>query len=235
MTTGSVQERWSALRERIERSCARAGRSPSSVQIVAVSKTFSSEAVLEAYAAGARIFGENYVQEALPKMEAVLQSGKAPEAEWHFVGSLQSNKAKQSVGRFSLLHSLDRWSLAEALEKQRQKTGAVVTALLEVNLAGEESKSGVSLEQVRPLLDRITAETAINVRGLMTFPPFADDPEASRPYFARARKLAEEIRSWSLPRVEMQELSMGITSDFEVAIEEGATLIRIGTAIFGPR
>jgi PLP dependent protein len=226
---------WTELQEKIERSCARVSRSPSSVRVVAVSKTHSPKAVMEAYAAGARIFGENYVQEALPKIEAVRQSGRAPEAEWHFVGSLQSHKAKQVVGRFSVIHSLDRWSLAEALEKQRQKTGEVVTTLLEVNLAGEESKSGISLEEVRPLLEKISAETSLEVGGLMTFPPFADDPGASRPYFVRARKLAEEIHSWSLPRIKMQELSMGVTSDYEVAIEEGATLLRIGTAIFGSR
>ena len=228
-----IRERWEELRERVKRSCARAGRSPDSVRIVAVSKNQSPEAVVEAYEAGARIFGENYVQEALPKIEATR--AMAPEAVWHFIGALQSNKAKQVVGRFSLLHSLDRWSLAEALEKERMKTGLVTPALLEVNLARETSKSGILPDQVRPLLERISSETSIEVRGLMTFPPLVDDSEASRSYFARARELGKEIASWKLPRIEMNEFSMGVTSDFEVAIEEGATLIRIGTAIFGIR
>ncbi|MFH1263405.1 MAG: YggS family pyridoxal phosphate-dependent enzyme [Pseudomonadota bacterium] len=228
-----IRERWEELLASVERSCARAGRSPDSVRIVAVSKNHPPDAVIEAYQAGVRIFGENYVQEALPKIEATR--GMTPEASWHFIGALQSNKAKQVVGRFSLLHSLDRWSLAAALEKEKRKTGLVTPGLLEVNLAGEESKSGVAVQQVRPLLERISGETSIEVRGLMTFPPLSDDPEEARRYFASARELGNEIASWKLPRIEMNEFSMGVTSDFEVAIEEGATLIRIGTAIFGTR
>ena len=230
--SASIQENWRALLGRVEGACSNAGRSASAVRIVAVSKTHPAESVLEAYEAGVRLFGENYVQEALPKMDAVV---RADEAEWHFIGAIQSNKAKQVIGRFSLLHSVDRWSLADALEKARIKTGRAVSVLIEVNVAEEASKSGISEKDLRPLVERISAETGIEIRGLMAFPPMTDHPETSRRYFARARTLSEEISSWRLPRIEMKELSMGVTSDFEVAIEEGATLIRIGTAIFGGR
>jgi PLP dependent protein len=232
--TDWIAQHWSSLAERVDRACSRAGRPSGSVRIVAVSKTHPPEAVIAAYEAGARIFGENYAQEALPKIEKVRS--RAPDAEWHFVGALQSNKAKQVVGRFSLLHSLDRWSLAEALEKERRRTGGVhVKALIEVNVAQELSKSGVAPSELRSLVERISERTELQVMGLMVFPPFTSDPEKSRKYFEAARKQAEEVASWKLPRVEMTELSMGVTSDFEVAVEEGATLIRIGTAIFGSR
>jgi pyridoxal phosphate enzyme (YggS family) len=231
----SIQERWNLLQERVQKSCVASHRSASSVEIVAVSKKQSPESVLEAYAAGARCFGENYVQEALPKIERVLEAGVAPEIRWHFIGGLQSNKAKLVAHKFSLLHSLDRWSLAEAMEKARVRTGGTLSVLVEVNVAQEVTKSGVPEDGLRPLIERVSRDTGIDVRGLMVFPPWSEDPEGARRYFARARELFEEVASWRLPRVEMRELSMGVTGDFEVAIEEGATMIRIGTAIFGER
>ncbi len=224
----TITDRWNDILSQVERTCDRVKRSPSSVRIIAVTKTQPIEKIREAYAAGARIFGENYVQEALAKIGAI-------KAEWHFIGALQSNKTKRVVEHFSLIHSLDRWSLAEALEKARKSLGIPVHALIEVNVAGEKSKSGVAPSEIRPLLDQISEKTQIEVVGLMTFPPLAENPEDSRHYFAETRQLAEKIATWKIPRVEMKELSMGVTSDFEVAIEEGATLVRIGAAIFGPR
>jgi len=231
----NIEERWQEVQSRVGKASARAGRKLSDVRIVAVSKTFSVDRVVEAHQAGARMFGENYVQEALPKIEAFQRKVPSESVEWHFIGALQSNKAKKVAGIFSLIHSVDRRSLAEALEKARKSVQKPVSVLIEVNVAGEESKSGISPDQLRSLLEQIAEKTGIEVKGLMTFPPLVENPELSRPYFGRLRELAEEVRGWNLPRVSMSELSMGVTSDYEVAVEEGATLVRVGTAIFGPR
>lgn len=179
------------------------------------------------------MFGENYVQEVLPKIEAL--KSETPDLRWHFIGSLQSNKAKQVVGKFDLIHSVDRKSLAEALDKEGKKTGVQIHALVEINIGEEQTKSGCSITEIKPLLEFISSQTQIEILGLMVFPPPVDDPEKSRAYFAQTRELTEKIRSWKIPQIQMKELSMGITNDFEVAIEEGATLVRIGTAIFGSR
>ena len=229
MTT--VADRWRSVLERVENACAKVNRNPSEVGVIAVTKAVTIESVAEAIWAGARFLGENYVQEALPKMEALKTCPGADKVQWHFVGSLQSNKAKQVAGRFSLIHSLDRWSLA----KELAKAPAPARALIEVNVAGEGTKSGLPPGELKAFAERVSAETAIEVSGLMVFPPLAVDPEASRPYFARAREMAAEMESWGLPRVTGKVLSMGISSDFEAAVQEGATLVRIGTAIFGAR
>jgi pyridoxal phosphate enzyme (YggS family) len=210
--------------------CARCGRDPAGVRLVAVSKTHPPAAVQAACAAGQSLFGESYVQEFLAKAATVT----AP-VEWHFIGHLQSNKVKYLPGTLALIHSVDRLSLAEELSCQWGRHGLTAEILLEVNLGGETSKSGVSEAELEPLLRRLATLPHLAVRGLMTLPPYLDDSEAVRPYFRRLRELAERLDTLALPGVSMGELSMGMSHDFTVAIEEGATLVRIGTAIFGER
>ncbi len=231
----TIAQHWNSIQIRISEACKKVKREPTQVRVIAVTKTVPLETVIEAYEAGARIFGENYVQEALRKMEAIDMGGKFSDIEWHFIGALQSNKAKQVVEKFSLLHSLDRWSLVEAIEKQIEKRGISFSALIEVNLAGERTKAGISVKELHNFLKRISSETKVEVLGLMVFPPLVSNPEDSRPYFKRVRELAQEMESLHLPRISMKELSMGVTNDFEVAVEEGATLVRIGTGLFGSR
>ena len=231
----SIKERWEGIQDRVRAACDRSGRNPSNVRVVAVSKKFHANAVVEAYQAGVRIFGESYVQEALPKLEAVSCQPNVGKSLWHFVGALQSKKARQVVGRFDLIQSLDRWSLVSALDQASKKQNVDVHTLVQVNLSGEKTKAGVSKEEVGPFLARISQETGVYVDGLMTFPPYFEDPEQARPFFREAKTLFDELGTVNLARIHMKELSMGVSHDFEVAIEEGATLVRIGTAIFGPR
>lgn len=219
-----------SIRHQIAAACARCGRDPATVQLVAVSKTHPAERVREALAAGQAVFGESYVQEFLVKAEAV----GAPVA-WHFIGHLQSNKVRSLAGKVVLIHSVDRLSLAQEIDRQWGKHGAIARVLIEVNLGGETSKSGVGEAQLLPLLRSVAALPNLAVHGLMTLPPYLDDPEAVRPFFRRLSALAREIDALALPGVAMEELSMGMSHDFTVAIEEGATLVRIGTAIFGER
>jgi pyridoxal phosphate enzyme (YggS family) len=214
-----IAERLATLKARIAAACARVHRAPEEVTLVAVSKTKPAEQVREALAAGQRVFGENYVQELLPKQAAVGEG-----AIWHFVGRLQRNKAKDLVGRVALIHSVDGLALAETLARRAAQAGVVQDVLVEVNLGGEATKGGVAPAGVIALLDAITPISGIRVRGLMVMPPPAEDP---RPHFRAARTLA---RDRGLP-----ELSMGMSADFEVAIEEGSTLVRVGSAIFGER
>jgi pyridoxal phosphate enzyme (YggS family) len=218
------------IRRDIVATCARCSRDPATVRLVAVSKTHPAEAVAAARAAGQTLFGESYVQEFLVKAEAV----KTP-IEWHVIGHLQSNKVRDLPGKVALIHSVDRLSLAEEISHQWGKCDLTAKVLVEVNLGGEASKSGVSTAEVAPLLHRLATLPHLAVRGLMTLPPYLDDPEAVRPYFRRLRELAERLDALALPGVVMEELSMGMSHDFDVAIEEGATLVRIGTAIFGER
>lgn len=225
-----IARRLAEIQGRIAAAAHRAGRDPAEVRLVAVSKTVGLEALRQAVAAGQRLFGENYLQEAQRKMAAL-----GPEVEWHFIGHLQSNKAKGAVGRFALIHSLDRLSLAEALEKAAARLGVVHEVLVQVNLAGEASKSGVAPEAAADLLRELKRCSHLRVRGLMTLPPFFPDPEAVRPYFRALRELRDRLAAQGLSDTGLPELSMGMSSDFEVAVEEGATLIRVGTALFGPR
>ncbi|NJC87160.1 MAG: YggS family pyridoxal phosphate-dependent enzyme [Desulfuromonas sp.] len=218
------------IRTEIAVACARRGRDPATVRLVAVSKTHPAEAILAACAAGQDLFGESYVQEFLTKLEAVT----AP-VQWHYIGHLQSNKARYLPGEVTLIHSVDRLSLAEEISRQWQKHGLTADVLIEVNLGGEASKSGVDAVELEPFLRQIVTLPNLAVRGLMTLPPYLDDPEDVRPYFRRLRELADRMKELALPGVTMQELSMGMSHDFAVAIEEGATLVRIGTAIFGER
>jgi hypothetical protein len=223
----TIRERLTAVRRRIEAAAGRSGRAAESVTLVAVSKTMPVEAVRAAVAAGATILGENRVQEARDKIEAL-----AGAAEWHLIGHLQTNKAKLAVGLFDRIHSLDSIRLAHELERHAGEAGRRVRCLVQVNVGGEEQKNGASESEVRPLLEAASRLPHLLVEGLMAIPPFLSDAEAVRPFFRRLRVLREELASdgFVLP-----DLSMGMTQDFEVAIEEGATLVRVGTAIFGPR
>jgi pyridoxal phosphate enzyme (YggS family) len=222
-----IQERLAAVQRRIETAAARSGRPSSTVTLVAVSKTMPAAAIREAVSAGVKILGENRVQEAREKIEALPGA-----AEWHLIGHLQTNKAKLAVGLFDCIHSLDSVRLAQELGRHAEEAGRRLRCLVEVNLGEETQKSGVDAAEVRPLLEAARRLPQLSVQGLMTIPPFLPDPESVRPFFRRLRDLRDRLESegWTLP-----DLSMGMSHDFEVAIEEGATLVRIGTAIFGSR
>jgi pyridoxal phosphate enzyme (YggS family) len=226
----SIKDNLAHIRNQIAAACARSGRDSAAVRLVAVSKTHPATLVEAAAAAGQRLFGESYVQEFVAKAAAV----QAP-VEWHFIGALQSNKIKYLRGRVGLIHSVDRLSLAEEIDRQWAKLQRAADVLLQVNLGGEESKSGIDETGLQELVRQVAALEHVRIRGLMTLPPYFDEVEAVRPYFRRLRELAGEIRALGLPGVEMVELSMGMSHDFMVAIEEGATLVRVGTAIFGER
>ncbi|TFG89700.1 MAG: YggS family pyridoxal phosphate-dependent enzyme [Gemmatimonadales bacterium] len=220
----------SCIHADIAAACARSDRDPATVRLVAVSKTHPAAAIQAAQAAGQTLFGENYVQEFLLKAESV-----DPPVTWHFLGHLQSNKVKYLAGKVVLIHSLDRFSLAEEIDRQWGKLGATAEVLIEVNLGGEMSKAGTAEAGLKPLLRRLAELPHLAVRGLMLLPPYCTDPEEVRPYFRRLRELAGEVAALNLPGITMAELSMGMSHDFSVSIEEGATLIRVGTAIFGER
>jgi pyridoxal phosphate enzyme (YggS family) len=218
------------IMERIENAAVKAGRDPKSVRLVAVTKTKPADTVIEAARAGQRIFGENYVQELTAKASMVEEP-----IEWHFIGTLQSNKVKYIAGLVTLIHSVDRLSLAMEIDKQWGKLGQVCDILVEVNVSGEKTKAGTKTAEVLKLVEDIAELPHLSIKGLMTMPPFFDDPEGARPYFRELRELAGKIAAMKIPGVEMKELSMGMSGDFETAIEEGATLVRVGSAIFGFR
>jgi pyridoxal phosphate enzyme (YggS family) len=214
------------------RAAARAGRRDDEVTLVAVSKTFPADAVREAFAAGLREFGENKVQEAEGKL-AALADLRAEGARFHLVGHLQGNKAKKAVQLFDLIHSLDSLELGRRLEHQAAAAGRVARVLVQVDLAGEATKFGLDEAQLLPALGALRGLKALRLLGLMILPPYDEDPEKSRPYFRRLRELRDRARADDL--IQGSELSMGMSHDLEVAIAEGATLVRVGTAIFGER
>ena len=220
----------SLIRQRMEVACSRCGRDPRSVRLMAVSKTVTPERIRQALDAGVTLLGENYVQEAREKIPTV---GHA--AEWHMIGHLQTNKVKYVVNLFDWIHSVDRLELARELDKRAGQNNRRLNVLIEVNVSGEESKSGIEATEVLELVRQISLLSHINLCGLMTMPPYSDHPENSRPYFQALRKLRDDISAANIPGICMDELSMGMTDDFEVAIEEGATIIRVGRAIFGNR
>ncbi|ACD94188.1 YggS family pyridoxal phosphate-dependent enzyme [Trichlorobacter lovleyi] len=227
----SVTGNLAAVQARIQRACTISGRAPSTVRLVAVSKLHPAALVAEAAAAGQTVFGENYVQELVDKAAQLARP-----VEWHMIGHLQSNKVKYLPGIVSMIHTVDRLSLAQEIDRQwRDKQSAACDILVQVNVSGEATKSGTTATEAVELVRHIAKLPNVRVRGLMTMPPFFDDPEAARPYFRELRLLADRISSEQIPAVEMTELSMGMSGDFEVAIEEGATLVRVGTAIFGGR
>jgi PLP dependent protein len=217
-----VKTRWAALTAEVAEACRRAGRPPQSVEVLAVSKLQPLEALREAYAAGVRAFGENYAQELRDKAEALLD---CPGLRWHAIGTLQTNKAKYVAKSAHVFHALDRRTLAEELARRR--SGAPLEVYLEVNLGGEATKSGLAPAQVGELLQQVQALPQLKAVGLMCLPPFAESPEASRPYFRRLRELAAVHH--------LPGLSMGTSQDYGVAVQEGATVVRVGTALFGPR
>jgi hypothetical protein len=226
----SIQANLQDIRDRMAAACKRAGRNPDTVRLVAVSKTKPAAMIDQAAAAGQTLFGENYVQEFVAKTEEVT----AP-VTWHFIGSLQTNKVKYLAGKVAMIHSVDRLSLAKEIDRQWSKLDKPVDILIQVNLGEEETKSGTDEAALQDLVRQVAALPYLRIRGLMALPPYLDDPEQVRPFFRRLRQLADGIAALKLPGVEMQELSMGMSHDFEAAIEEGASLVRVGSAIFGSR
>ena len=226
-----MKERLDRIRKRIADAAIACGRDPDSVRLVAVSKTMDAERVARAIDAGAEILGENYIQEAREKFNALYDRPVV----WHFIGHLQSNKVKYAVRMFDLVHSVDSFKLARALDKEARKNDKAQDILVQVNISREETKSGIGETEAVELVTRIAGLENIRVKGLMTMPPFFDAPEQARPYFRQLARLRDRMVEAGIPGVNMAELSMGMTGDFEVAIAEGATLVRIGTAIFGAR
>jgi pyridoxal phosphate enzyme (YggS family) len=226
----SIADNIKTVMDRIADAAKRAGRDPDSVRLVVVTKAVDRERINEAVAAGATILGENRVQEAREKIEKL-----GSVASWHLIGHLQANKARHAVKLFDLIHSVDNRELAAEIDKQAARIGKVQNVLIEVNIAGEASKAGMAVKNAPALVREIAKHRNITVRGLMTIPPFSEKPEDSRPYFCVLRELAESIARENIPNAAMRELSMGMSNDFEVAVEEGATLVRVGTAIFGER
>jgi PLP dependent protein len=226
----TIADNFKTVMNRIAASAKRAGRDPSSVKLVTVTKTVSIERIREALSSGAAILGENRVQEAKEKIE---QLGR--HAHWHLIGHLQTNKARYAVKLFDLIHSVDNLELAAEIDKQAAKIGKVQDVLIEVSIAGETAKAGVSIDDAEHLVRHVATLGNIRVKGLMTMPPYSDNPEDSRPYFKKLRELSAFIGKENLSGVSMTELSMGMSGDFEVAIAEGATMVRVGTAIFGER
>ncbi len=219
------------VREAIRQAAQRAGRDPGSVTLIAVSKTRSVEEIQAVLAAGVTHLGENRVQELAEKVGPLSGRG----ATWHLIGSLQTNKVKQGLELADLIHSLDRDSLFTEMVRHAERRGAPCHALVQVNVSGEESKHGIEPGSLLPFLRRVSQQEWVRVRGLMTMAPLTENPEDARPHFRRLRELAEQVRAESLPNVTMEHLSMGMSGDFAVAVEEGATLVRVGTAIFGQR
>jgi len=225
----SIAVNLALITARIAEAARQSGRKPEQVRLVAVSKTHGPEAVKEALAAGQILFGENYVQEAQDKIAAV-----GPGPSWHFIGHLQSNKAKVVAELFDVVQSVDRLKLAKALDRRAGELGRKLGVLLQVNVGGEAQKSGCAPAEAANLAQEVAKLEHLELTGLMTMPPFFDDPQRARPLFAQLRELAVRLGR-DLPEGAMRHLSMGMSGDFEAAIAEGATLVRVGTAIFGQR
>ena len=227
---GTIAENITSVKERIEKAAEKVGRDPSEIALVAVAKGVEVERITEAIDGGVSIIGENKIQEALPKVKAMGGS-----VTWHMVGHLQRNKAKEAVRIFDLIHSLDSLRLAEEIHSRALTAGMIRDVLVQVNTSQEETKFGLEPGQILDFLKDISSFKGLSVRGLMTIGAFLPDPEEVRPCFRKLRELRDRIIEANIPNIEMEYLSMGMTSDFEVAIEEGANMVRIGTAIFGPR
>jgi hypothetical protein len=230
----SIAENIAKLRQRIEAAARRAGRNPNTIVLMAVSKTFPPERIREAYQAGLRLFGENRVQEFAGKVAAVRDLA---DAHWHLIGHLQTNKAAKATELFSAIDSVDSLRLAQKLDASAQQLGKRLAVLIEIKVGGEAEKSGLEpgSSELDELLEAAAQLTSLEIRGLMTIPPFTEDPERARPYFRKLQEIRYQIAARDLPAVRMGVLSMGMSHDFEVAIEEGSTCVRVGTAIFGPR
>jgi len=228
--TESIARNLARVQERIADAAARAGRAAADIRLIAVSKTKPIEFIKEAFAAGQRSFGENYAREAVEK------AGLFPEADWHFIGSLQTNKAKQVIGKFSLIHSVDRAKLAAELAKAAEAAGLVQDVLLQVRVGEEETKHGAEISEAEELIARILEHRGLRLRGLMSLPPLTEDESVARGYFSAVRRAFERWRATTgVDRAAFTQLSLGTSSDYEWAILEGATMVRVGTAIFGAR
>jgi PLP dependent protein len=235
-----------AVRERIAEAATACGRTPESVRLIAVSKTFPAESVRAAIAAGQRDFGENKVQEAIPKIEAIEaamaasqqgagEPGAGDAVRWHLIGHLQSNKARKAARPFDMIHSIDSADLLQKIDAAAREARRTPELLVQVDLAGEATKFGATPDTLQPIFDAAAALTSARIVGLMVLPPWSEDPEIARPFFRRLRELRDELGSRGVPAASLRELSMGMSHDFEVAIAEGATMVRVGTAIFGKR
>jgi pyridoxal phosphate enzyme (YggS family) len=233
-----IRKNFLRVRERIEKAAQRVGRDSKEIKLVAVSKTVEAARIKEAIEAGVSILGENYIQEAQKKIEEIGRPacterfGEGRSVSWHFIGHLQSNKAKYAVRLFDMIHSVDSLPLAEELNRRAEQANQVVKVMIEVNLSKEATKFGTDVGMVLNLAKGIQNIKHLSLEGLMTMPPYFDSPEMSRPYYVALRELKERMVKEGIP---MKELSMGMSNDFEIAIEEGATHVRVGTAIFGPR
>jgi PLP dependent protein len=245
----SITENIARIRERINAAAKRAGRNPDSVSLMAVSKTMPADRIREAFEAGQRLFGENRVQEFAEKFTELSAASPSPAAaavcnvfdiektEFHLIGHLQSNKAGKAVELFQAVDSVDSLKLAERLNTAAEKAGKTLSVLIEINIGGEEAKSGLAPEstEIAAILSAAPKLKSLQIRGLMTVPPFSDDSEGARPYFRKLRELRDKLSERDIAGVELRELSMGMSHDFEVAVEEGSTCVRVGTAIFGAR
>jgi PLP dependent protein len=227
----TISGRLTAIRERIAATARSVGRDPSSVRLVAVSKTFPIEAIREAWDAGQREFGENRVQEALQKISASSDL----KIRWHLLGHLQTNKARKAGPAFSMIQSVDSVELLEKLDRAAGEARTSPDLLVQVDLAGELTKFGAPPDEARRILEAALQVRSVRVKGLMTLPPVPDTPEEARPWFRQLRELRDRFRAEGVPAEMLEELSMGMSGDFEVAIQEGATIVRVGTAIFGSR
>jgi len=216
------------VRQRLQQACLLSGRKPEEILLVAVTKTVPAERIREALGEGLTLFGENYIQEAEDKITTLRQG------DWHFIGHLQSRKAKQAIPLFSMIETLDSPKLAREINRQALLIGKTMEVLIQINEAEEANKSGISPDLVPALLEESPAWPALRIRGLMTPPPYDPDPEKSRPWFRSLFRLRQEWHR-RFPRIDLSQLSMGMSHDFEVAIEEGATIVRVGTALFGER
>ena len=225
-----IAENLAQVHKNIAEAAALAGRDPAEITLIDVSKTKPVSMLMEAYDAGERVFGENKVQEIMDKYDQMPQ-----DVSWHMIGHLQRNKVKYIVGKVAMIHSVDSLRLAETIEQEAAKAGTVVPILLEVNVAGEESKFGLSVSEVLPLAEQIAAFPHVRVSGLMTIAPYVTDPEENRPVFRQLKKLSVDIAAKNIDNVTMNVLSMGMTGDYTVAVQEGATMVRVGTGIFGSR
>jgi pyridoxal phosphate enzyme (YggS family) len=230
-----LRARLEEINRRIEAACERAGRRASEITLVAVSKTVPAARIREAIEAGVRTLGESRVQEAASKIPELSALSSEREVQWHLIGHLQSNKARRAVELFDAVHSVDDLKLAERLDRLAAESGERLPIFVEVNLGGEESKTGVSPDEVLPLCEQVGKLPSLELKGLMAVPPFSDNPEDARPFFRRRRGLRDEARQAGAVGGSFNDLSMGMSDDFEIAIEEGATFVRIGAALFGAR
>lgn len=228
--TMSIRANINQIRGRIAEAALRAGRKPEDILLMAVTKSVGDPQIMEAVAAGVDILGDNYIQEARRKIGRMEKT-----IPWHFIGHLQTNKARHAVQIFDMVQTVDRFELAEELDRRARGAGLVVPILIEVSIAGEETKNGVSIADAPTLIRRIAPMDGLKIKGLMTMPPWFDDPEPARPFFRILRELRDRLMEENISGIEMKELSMGMSEDFEIAVEEGATIVRIGRAIFSER